>query len=70
MKTKGNSKADETGEQAIQAARRAQLQKEVSKRMDRPGASAEAVKVQVVRLGFSPDVRDICYSNRTSAMTA
>lgn len=54
MKTNGNSKADKAGEQAIQAARRKQLQKEVSKRMDRPGASAEAVKVQVVRLGFSP----------------
>ena len=54
MKTKGNNKSDETGEQAIQAARCKQLRKEVSKRMDRPGSNAEAVKVQIVRLGFSP----------------
>lgn len=45
---------EEDGRKAIQAARRLQLRKEISKRMGRPGAIAEAVKAEVVRLGFSP----------------
>jgi kynureninase len=47
-------KVEEGGEKAIEDARRAQLKKEVSKRLGQPGAIADLVRAQVVRLGFTP----------------
>jgi hypothetical protein len=54
MKAAAKITVEESGEKAIRHARRHQLRKEVSKRIGRPGANADAVKAQVVRLGFSP----------------
>ncbi len=54
MKHQHKVQVEEDGEKAIEHARRAQLKKEVSKRLGQPGAIADLVRAEVVRLGFTP----------------
>jgi hypothetical protein len=54
MKHRHKVKVEEDGEKVIEHARHAQLKREISKRMGQPGAIADLVRAQVVRLGFTP----------------
>ena len=54
MKHRHKVKVEEDGEKVIAHARHAQLKREISKRMGQPGAIADLVRAQVVRLGFTP----------------